>query len=128
MKRSEVRRHQDRVSAILRGAGITLGPGLEIEIADLGLGEFEKTGLGLVVRVNNEIYCSKWLTLYPGQTCPYHYHKKKTETFFVVQGEVELLSGGASRILRPGDSHTIPRLEGHTFTSRNGAVIEEVSS
>lgn len=39
--------------------------------------------------VNNDLYCSKKLTVLPnGNACSIHYHKKKDETFFVTQGEL----------------------------------------
>ena len=44
-----------------------LDPETPIEIADFGLGRWEHAGLGIVIRVNEPEYCSKHLTLFPGQ-------------------------------------------------------------
>ena len=41
-----------------------------IEINDLGLGEYEQTGVALVVYFNDEKYCAKEMVLMPKQTCP----------------------------------------------------------
>jgi D-lyxose ketol-isomerase len=46
----------------------------QIEIADFGLGQFEKTGLGVLVYVNTERCCAKELAMWPHQTCPEHRH------------------------------------------------------
>lgn len=128
MTRGDVVIEQEAVRAMLADAGIILGATDEVEIADFGLGHYRKEGLGLVVRINEPEYCSKWLTLLPGQTCPWHFHKLKKETFFVITGEVHLDAGAERITLRAGDRYTIlPGVE-HQFTSPAGAVIEEVST
>jgi len=58
-----------------------------MEIADMGLNDFKRTGLVLVVYVNNDRYCAKEMVLFPHQTCPEHRHpdhagqEGKQETF-----------------------------------------------
>lgn len=43
------------------------------------------------ILVNNPLYCGKILTVLPnGQACSVHYHKLKTETFFILQGCLSL--------------------------------------
>ena len=76
MKREEIAQWQQVCREYLDRAGIVLTPeeSANIEIADLGLNEFELTGLGLVVYVNTERVCAKELVLLPGQTCPQHLH------------------------------------------------------
>ena len=128
MNRTEVTAHQARVRRQLKEAGVPLAPDTEIEIADFGLGRFERTGLGLVVRVNEPEYCSKYLTLFPGQECPRHYHKLKKETFFALQGTVELIVDGHPVCLTPGQSLTLRPGSWHSFRSEAGAVIGEVST
>ena len=65
-----------RSRADLDRAGIVLTPqeAANIEIADMGLGELETTGLQLVVYVNTQRCCAKELVLFPRQTCPEHRH------------------------------------------------------
>jgi len=128
MKRAEVARYQERARAILRGAGIPLGDDAHIEIADFGLGEFQRLGLALVVRINEPEYCSKWLVLLPGQKCPLHFHKLKKETFFIHAGSVRLRVGDRELELGPGQSLTLPPYMAHEFWSAAEAVIEEVST
>ncbi len=81
IKRSEVRRIQARAAAMLAQAGIVLTPSEmeNLEVAEFGLGEVERTGLELVVYVNTDRYCAKELVLFPRQTCPEHRHPPRTD-------------------------------------------------
>ena len=65
-----------RAAEMLARAGIVLTPGerADIEVADFGLGDLERTGLELVVYVNTDRYCAKELVLLARQTCPEHRH------------------------------------------------------
>jgi len=127
-----------------------------IEIADLGLNDFKKTGLVLVIYVNNSRYCAKEMVLLPNQTCPEHCHpdhhdgEGKMETFRCRFGKVFLYIEGkgikntkshppagdekyytASHeiILLPGDQYTINKNTLHWFQAgEEGAVISEFSS
>lgn len=49
----------------------------------MGLNDFERTGLLLVVYVNNDRYCVKEMVLFPHQPCPDHADQEggKHETF-----------------------------------------------
>lgn len=76
IKRSELRRAQARAAEMIKRAGIVLTPAEieNMEVAEFGLGELERTGLELVVYVNTDRYCAKELILFPRQTCPEHRH------------------------------------------------------
>jgi D-lyxose ketol-isomerase len=128
MRRTEVVRYQRAANQRLKAAGVVIPDPDRIEIADFGLNEYATTGLALFVKCNEDEYCSKWMALEPGQSCPAHHHKKKKESFFVISGTVTLRAGNETMTLKPGDSYTIPRLVVHEFTSPDGAVIEEVST
>jgi D-lyxose ketol-isomerase len=127
-----------------------------IEIADLGLGEFEQTGLALVTYINTDRVCAKELILLPGQTCPEHMHPTvegqpgKEETFRCRWGEVYLYVPGAPSahpkaqppahrkdnytvwheiMLRPGDQYTLKPETWHWFQGGpEGAVVSEFST
>ena len=128
MKKSEVAAAQAAVRAQLAKAGIAVSPETPVEIADFGLGHYPVEGLGLVVKINEPEYCSKWMTLLPGQECPTHYHKDKKETFFVLDGKVEIKLPDEVVTLGPGQSYTLVPGVAHSFRSEGGAVIEEVST
>ena len=156
IKRSEVRQHQQRVARMLAQAKIPVRADEQIEIADLGLDEFETTGVSLVTYVNTDRYCSKEIVLFPRQTCPEHRHPPvgndpgKMETFRCRWGEVYLYVEGERTpsikatipdapagaynvfheiVLRPGDQYTIPPNTHHWFQGGpEGAIVTEMSS
>ncbi|HUU42456.1 MAG TPA: D-lyxose/D-mannose family sugar isomerase [Planctomycetota bacterium] len=158
MDEVEVKRARIRATAFFEKAGIVMRPDeLEnIEIVELGLGEFERTGLAIVVYVNTERYCAKEMVLLPGQTCPEHRHPDvagatgKMETFRCRWGEVYLYVPGEPAetpkaklpegsehcytvfheiVLRPGEQYTIASDTLHWFQGGpEGAVVSEFSS
>ncbi len=149
---------RQRAAQLLSRSGTVLQPTeLEnLEIAELGLNDFEKQGLFLVVYVNNERYCAKELVLLPRQTCPQHRHPPtehgdgKMETFRCRWGKVWLYVEGkkSEQIqaeipeksadyytvfheieLNPGDQYTIAPGTWHWFQGGDeGAVVSEFSS
>ena len=72
-------------------------------------------------------YCGKFLFVLNGQTCPYHYHKIKHETFFIVKGRLRMLVGEEERLMEEGDLLAMPPGVGHSFTGLGPALILEVS-
>ncbi len=102
VSREDHARYQALAKSFLDRAGIVLTPSeaTHIEIADLGLGEWETTGLALVTYINTERCCAKELVLLPGQTCPEHLHPPvngqpgKEETFRCRWGTVYLYVSG----------------------------------
>ena len=144
---------------MLRKAGIVI-TGTEasaIEAADLGLGNFEQVGLGVLVYVNTERCCAKELALWPRQTFPEHRHPPvsatnpgKEETFRCRWGLVYLYVPGPETprprarppegcegtytvrhevVLRPGDQYTLPPDTLHWFQAGpKGAVVSEFST
>lgn len=65
--------------------------------------------------VNNELYCGKILRFNTGKRCSYHYHKLKTETFYLYSGQVKVvhsysddLTDATVTILNPGQSFNVP--------------------
>src|SRR5215204_5882288 len=147
-----------RTRAYLDRAGIVLTPdeAANIEVADMGLGELEATGLQLVVYINTERCCAKELVLFPRQTFPEHRHPPigdepgKEETFRCRWGSVYLYVEGtptampqaqppAGRestytvwhevVLRPGEQFTIMPNTLHWFQGGpEGAIVSEFST
>jgi D-lyxose ketol-isomerase len=158
MKSAIIKQLQERSMEMLSRAGIVITPAeLEsMELADLGLGEFERTGLAIVVYVNTERYCAKELVMLPGQTCPEHRHPAvggasgKMETFRCRWGKVWLYVEGEPCAapaatpppgsepyytvfheieLNPGEQYTVPPDTLHWFQAGSeGAVVSEFSS
>ena len=158
MKQSEIEKARARAAAMLDEACIVITPEehRNMEVIDLGLGEFERTGLMLVVYVNTDRYCGKELIMFPRQTCPEHRQPAvageagKMETFRCRQGKVWLYSEGTpvakpgARVpagsedyytvfheveLNPGEQYTIPSDTLHWFQAGDqGAIVSEFSS
>src|SRR5258708_5618924 len=149
---------QQKAKAALEKAGIVLTreEARQIEIADFGLGEFEQTGLAVVIYINTARVCAKELILLPGQTCPEHLHPPvngepgKEETFRCRKGEVYLYVSGEATpnpkatppaghettykawcevVLHPGEQYTIYPSTWHWFQAGpQGAVVSEFST
>jgi D-lyxose ketol-isomerase len=129
---------RERAAKALEDAGVVLTPAEResIELVDFGLGEFERTGLAILVYVNTERVCAKELVLLPNQLCPEHRHPPvgddpgKEETFRCRTGEVLLHVNGQGEVtLRPGDQFTIPPDTLHWFRAGpEGAVVTEFST
>ena len=158
MKRSQIRQAQQRAAEMLDEAGIVLTPQERenIEVAEFGLGELDKTGLELVTYVNTDRYCAKELVLFARQTCPEHRHPAmegqpgKMETFRCRRGTVWLYVPGEktpnpkARVpagseeyytvfhelqLDPGQQYTIASDTLHWFQAGDeGAIVSEFSS
>ena len=94
-----------------------------------GLDEFKETG-ETEFWVANEAelgYCGKLLFVFDGQTCPYHRHVKKHETFFILKGSVKMKVNDEDRVMNEGDLLVMPPGVGHSFTGVGPALILEVS-
>jgi quercetin dioxygenase-like cupin family protein len=100
----------------------------ELEISHhYGLESFQDFGSVMITVINRD-YCKKLIFLQPNQYHPEMFHKVKDETFFILYGEVNLKLDGKLIVLKEGDSISIPPNSIHGFGSKNGAIIEEVSS
>jgi D-lyxose ketol-isomerase len=148
----------NRAVGLLQKAGIVITPEerARFEVADFGLGELEKTGLEILTYVNTQRCCAKELVMFPGQTCPEHWHPTvngvpgKEETFRCRWGSVYLYVPGppASQpacrppagseayysmrhevVLKPGEQYTLSPDTPHWFQAGpQGAIVSEFST
>jgi quercetin dioxygenase-like cupin family protein len=118
----------DRCLAIIRGWGLTM-PAVEPLVLDFGLGRFAEIGEIEFWVANEEAhgYCGKFLFVADGQTCPYHKHDRKHETFFVLKGRVRMVVDEEEKVLSEGDILVMPPGERHAFTGIGPALLLEVS-
>ena len=72
-------------------------------------------------------YCGKFLFLFNGQTCPFHHHKIKHETFFVMKGSIRMVMDHGEQVMHAGDRLVMPPATGHSFTGIGPALVLEVS-
>ena len=116
------------IRAMLNKAKINLGPDFEIEISHhYGLKEFKRTGALIITCINRE-YCKKLLVVLPEQSHPNHFHKLKEETFQVLSGTLNIIVDGHEKKLYPGDCCLVQPGVFHSFSSKDGCIVEEVST
>jgi sialic acid synthase SpsE/mannose-6-phosphate isomerase-like protein (cupin superfamily) len=126
--REEVHQIIEEVKAMLRRSGLAVPAMVDLEISHhYGLEHFGEFGVTMLNVVNRE-YCKKLLIMLPGQGHPTQYHERKEETFHVLYGDLDLMLDDNARALSAGDIVTIERGMHHAFSSRSGAVIEEIST
>ena len=126
--RKKIDQIADACNEMLRLANISIPGDIDLEISHhYGIEKFDKYGLVILTLVNRE-YCKKLLICFPGQTHPEQYHKKKEETFCLLHGDLQLIINNKKRKVLIGEVITIELLEKHSFSSENGAIIEEISS
>ena len=104
-------------------------PAVEPQVLDLGTGDFHKTGIieYWVCNEDKEGYCCKFLFVFDGQTCPYHLHKLKHETFFILKGKARMKISGKSKIFKEGAVVTMKQGVLHSFTGIGPALLLEAS-
>ena len=116
------------VKGMLNEARITLSPDFEVEYSHhYGVERFRETGCVLISCVNRE-YCKKLIVQLPNQSHPYHFHRRKEETFQVLHGEMYLEREGQQRLLKAGETAIVMPGVWHRFWTDKGAIVEEIST
>ena len=112
----------------IRAWGLTM-PDVDPIVRDFGLDEFDRVGEIEFWLANKlaEGYCGKFIFVFDGQTCPYHRHGRKHETFFIQKGKVRMCVDGADRVMGEGDILEMPPGVKHSFTGIGPALLLEVS-
>tara|TARA_X000000950_G_C13910110_1_gene658635 strand:- start:3248 stop:4759 length:1512 start_codon:yes stop_codon:yes gene_type:complete len=125
---------RDKVRNLSFLANIIVPEMSRIEISHhYGIKKFYKFGLCMIT-VINQSYCKKYLFMFKNQKHPAQYHKIKQETFLILFGKIFLKTKYKgkvkSKVMRAGEIFTIISGMIHEFeaTSKDGAVIEEISS
>ena len=92
-----------------------------------GLSVFEHTGAVIIDKINRK-FCKKIIVMSRGQRHPTHHHIRKEEAFELLYGDCTLILGGKKIELQLGKPVLIPPKTDHSFNSKNGCVVEEVST
>jgi len=117
-----------KINQLLDKANITITQKDKAQLsAHYGLNKFFEIGCAIIDKVNRE-YCKKILVVLPGQSHPVHHHIKKEETFELLDGDCVLNMNGKDIEMIKGEPKIIFRGVKHSFRSKNGCVIEEVST
>jgi sialic acid synthase SpsE/mannose-6-phosphate isomerase-like protein (cupin superfamily) len=116
------------VKKVLKRSKVVVPGQCELEISHhYGIDQYSKYGSTVITVVNRE-YCKRVIVMLPGQEHPEQYHKQKDETYHILWGDISLRMDGEQHCKKANDVVVIPRGVRHGFTTRTGAVIEEVSS
>ena len=117
-----------QIKGMLNNARVFIGIDSAIEISHhYGLERFREFGAVIIDCINRE-YCKKLIIQLPRQKHPYHYHKKKEETFQLLYGDLEVELEGHKTTLKPGDIFLVKPNQWHKFHTLDGAIFEEVST
>ena len=117
-----------RVKALLEKSRVVAPGRADLEISHhYGIDRFDEFGITMITVVNRE-YCKKLIIMLPGQSHPEQYHKQKEETFHVLYGDVLMNLNGIEAKHCQGDVIVVEKGVRHSFGSKTGAVIEEISS
>ena len=84
---------------------------------DVGIGSVCLSGAD-----TGEAYCLLEVGLAPGMGVPRHTHTREDESYFVLAGELEVIVGDKTFVLKPGDSLVAPRDIPHQL--RNSGDVE----
>ncbi len=126
--RAQVLQIVQSLCELIRQSGLRFGDKLDLELSHhFGLERFAEFGCSIITCINRE-YCKKIIILLPGQENPSHAHQQKEETFHVLYGELQLTLDGASSNYQTGDLIVVERGIQHSFASRDGAILEEIST
>ena len=158
IKRAEQESARKRAVELLKRAGIVARQDEleQIEVADMGLGELEQSGVQILTLVDTDQIAAKVLVLFPHQTEPEHTHPRwgdypgKEETIRCEWGELYLYAPGEPTqnpkrhppehrrhtytvwheyVLRPGEQVTLQPNTPHWFQGGpEGAVIWSFST
>tara|TARA_Y100000593_G_C4313712_1_gene339715 strand:+ start:1588 stop:3048 length:1461 start_codon:yes stop_codon:yes gene_type:complete len=118
----------EMAKVLLENANVPLSGNESAELsAHYGLNNFAEFGAMIIDKVNRE-YCKKIIVNLPNQTHPVHHHIKKEEAFELLHGDCTLDLNGKTVQMTKGKPVVIARGVKHSFRTKNGCVIEEIST
>jgi mannose-6-phosphate isomerase-like protein (cupin superfamily) len=118
-----------KVQSMIKESGVIVPSRLDMEISHhYGIENFDMYGCVLITFIN-KTYCKKLIFVLPGQSHPPQYHVLKEETFNILHGDLQIqLDTMPPLDCSPGDTVDVLPNMIHAFSSREGAIIEEIST
>jgi len=92
-----------------------------------GIKNFFKTGSVLFHIINKE-YSKILVMMFKGQKYPEHFHEKKTETYLILEGDLEVKIKNKKINLFQGDVYTVKKNTIHSFKTKKGVIFEEIAT
>lgn len=93
----------------------------------MGIDRIYEVG-AMFINVVNRDYCKSIVVMAPEQKYPVHYHRIKTESFYVLSGTLNVVVDGQMFVISPGEMLHVERGQDHSFFSHDGVVFEEIST
>lgn len=119
---------RNQLIGMLNDANVRVNQGSTVELSHhYGLEKFREHG-AIIIDVVNRVYCKKLIIQFPRQKHPYHYHKKKEETFQVLHGDMTVELDGFVTELSAGDLFLVEPGHWHKFSTLQGCIFEEIST
>jgi sialic acid synthase SpsE/mannose-6-phosphate isomerase-like protein (cupin superfamily) len=117
-----------KAKGLLYEGRVAIGNSFDVTLSHhLGPKSFDKMG-AIIIDIINRKYCKKLLIQVGGQIHPSHFHKKKEETFQVLFGKLTLKIEESEYNLNAGDTMLIKPGQKHSFWTKTGVIIEEIST
>ena len=127
-KKDIIRENAESCIKLMREAHIVLPKQASVNIYHhLGRDKISETG-AMFINIVNRDYCKSIVVMLPGQAYPNHYHRIKTESFYVLSGELIVVTDGVEHRVKPGELLHIERGQDHSFSTETGTVFEEIST
>ncbi len=117
-----------KMHAVVKAWGLKL-PDVPACPLHFGLNDFYRVG-ETELDINNNVaqgYCGKFIFMFKGQVCPWHHHRIKHETFFLVKGKVEFKTPSETITLEQGDRKIVDQYLKHEFTALEDSLVLESS-
>ena len=119
-KENALRRIEEQVTEW----GLSL-PDSEPLLLHFGLGDYYTHGEAefWIVNETDAGYCAKLMFVFEGQECPYHRHRTKHETFYVLRGRARMRVGSETRVAEQGEVLPLEPGTAHSFAGEGGAAL-----
>lgn len=126
--RGDVTAITDDLVKIIKKSQVVLPPYVDIEISHhYGIEKFYETG-GILVNIINRTYTKMLVIMFPGQSYPRHSHVQKDESYHILHGDLEIEINNEVHFLKKGDVLSINQGQSHSFKTKVGVIVEEIST
>ena len=124
----DIKNIKTQVIKLLKLSNVTITSKDAVELScHYSLEHFHKIGAVIISKINRD-YCKKIILMLPGQKHPVHRHLIKEESFELLYGDCELVLNDHPINLKKGEPVLINTKVNHSFSSKKGCVVEEIST
>ncbi len=124
----DIKNIKTQVIKLLKLSNVTITSKDAVELScHYSLEHFHKIGAVIISKINRD-YCKKIILMLPGQKHPVHRHLIKEESFELLYGDCELVLNDRPINLKKGEPVLINTKVNHSFSSKEGCVVEEIST